>query len=57
MTHDVITVHPDSAIAEVVDVMCERKFGAVVVVDDDKKLVGIVTSIDLLQLLRGLLGD
>ena len=56
MTSDVITVQPEWPVTEVVDLMCERRFGAVVVVDEGKKLVGIVTSIDLLKLLRGLLG-
>ena len=56
MTSDVVTVQPEWPVTEVVDLMCERRFGAVVVVDEGKKIVGIVTSIDLLKLLRGLLG-
>jgi CBS domain-containing protein len=36
--------------------MYEQKFGSVLVVDGEKKLVGIVTTTDLLGVLHDLLG-
>ena len=49
-------VTPETPIHEVVQLMYEQKFGSVLVVDREKKLVGIVTTTDLLGVLHDLLG-
>ncbi len=49
-------VTPETPIHEVVQLMCEQKFGSVLVVDGENKLVGIVTTTDLLGVLHDLLG-
>lgn len=56
MTKDPQTVSPGSPIKEAIQVMHDRKFGAIPVVDEGKKLVGIVTTTDALGLLATLLG-
>jgi CBS domain-containing protein len=48
MTEDVLTVVPDTPIAEIAERMARDRIHRVVVLDGDK-LVGIVTSIDLLS--------
>ncbi len=50
------TVTPETPIHEVVQLMYEQKSGSVLVVDGEKQLVGIVTTTDLLRVLRDLLG-
>jgi acetoin utilization protein AcuB len=53
MTTDVISVNPETELAEVVDLMIEHKIGAVPVVEaDSAKLVGIVSYIDALRAAR-----
>lgn len=56
MARDPEAVSPDTPVTEVVKLLYERKFGSVPVVEKDKKLVGIVTTTDLLGLLSKLLG-
>lgn len=56
MAREPVAVNPDTAVTEVVQMMHERKFGSVPVVEGDNKLVGIVTTTDLLGLLKTLLG-
>ena len=55
MTKEPLTARPDTPVRDVVNIMCERKIGAVPVVDGDSAIVGLVTRADLLELLRGLL--
>ena len=57
MARDAVTATPDTPIKEVVMLMHERKFGSMPVVDADNKLVGIVTTTDLLALLDNLLAE
>jgi len=53
MTTDVISVNPESDVAEVIDLMLEHRIGAVPVVEPDSaKLVGIVSYIDALRCAR-----
>ncbi|MEM7245089.1 MAG: CBS domain-containing protein [Acidobacteriota bacterium] len=52
MTTDVATVGPNVTLKDVVAQMIEKKFGAMPVVDDRGRPVGIITSIDLLKLLH-----
>ena len=47
MSRDVISLSSKSSIKEVVDLMLEKRIGALPLVDGDNKLVGIVTERDL----------
>jgi CBS domain-containing protein len=49
MTRDVITVGPDDAVPQAAEVMAERGFAALPVVDEDNRLVGIVAEVDVLR--------
>ena len=51
MTRDVVTVHPGTDMYEAIGIMYEHKFGALPVVDDEGKVVGILTQTDLIALL------
>ncbi len=51
MTPNPITVKPDSTIREAAQLMLEHKIGGLPVVDDDKKVVGIITESDIFRLL------
>jgi len=48
MRREVATVHPDSPITAVVELLLEKDFTAVPVVDDQGKVVGMVSDNDLL---------
>jgi CBS domain-containing protein len=48
MTRDVVAVHPDTPVGELVRILLERDLRSVPVVDDDR-LVGIVTNRDLVE--------
>ena len=48
MRREVATVHPDSPVTEVVELLLQKDFTAVPVVDDDGKVVGMVSDSDLL---------
>jgi CBS domain-containing protein len=49
MTSPVFTVSPDTPVAQVARLLCEKHISGVPVVDDTGKLVGIVTEIDLIK--------
>uniref|UniRef100_UPI002620AE7E DUF190 domain-containing protein n=2 Tax=Chloroflexus TaxID=1107 RepID=UPI002620AE7E len=49
MNHDVVSVTPDTPVAELVRLLLERGLRAMPVVDDHRKVIGIVTDADLLQ--------
>lgn len=49
MTKEVITVHPDTSLLDVAKVLAERNFDGVPVVDNENRLVGIVTEYDLIN--------
>ena len=51
MTRDPITVGPDTPIWEAVRIIIDNKFGCLPVVDEDGKLMGIVTEHDFLKTL------
>ena len=55
MSKEPYTAQPDTPVRDVVNVLCERKIGAVPVVAETGALVGIVTRADLLGLLQSLL--
>jgi CBS domain-containing protein len=48
MRREVATVHPDSPITQVVELLLDKDFSAVPVVDNDGKVVGMVSDNDLL---------
>ena len=49
MTKDVITIHPEATVEELARLLMEHKISGVPVVDNEKKLVGIVTENDLIR--------
>jgi acetoin utilization protein AcuB len=48
MGREVITVTPDTSVARAAQLMLERKIGCLPVVSDDGRLVGIVTTTDVM---------
>jgi CBS domain-containing protein len=54
MIRDVVTATPDTPVSEAARLLLQGGFGCLPVVDDDNKLLGIVTETDLL---RQLIGD
>ena len=48
---DVATIGPGAGLAEVASVLHDRRIGAVVVVEDDGRVVGIVSERDVVRLL------
>jgi acetoin utilization protein AcuB len=57
MNPRVATVKADDPIVAAVDLLQQRRYGAVPVVDDDGKVVGIISAIDLLRAFRKMLAD
>lgn len=56
MSSDVISVHRETELEEVIDLMIEHKIGAIPVVESDSmKVIGIVSYIDLLRVARSAL--
>ena len=53
MTPAPITCSPSTSVSEIARVLTERKIDAVPVVDDLERMVGLVTSTDLMLLLIG----
>ena len=51
MTKDVVAVHPHTDMYEAIGIIYEHKFGALPVVDDERKVVGILTRTDLIAML------
>ena len=47
--YQVTTVDPTARIAEVVDILAQRRIGAVLVVDETEQLLGIVSERDLIR--------
>lgn len=55
MTKDLVAVHPDAPVQQAVQLMTNKKISSVLVAEADGKLVGIITTTDLLALLERLL--
>jgi CBS-domain-containing membrane protein len=49
MTKDVITINPGATVEELARLLIEHKISGVPVVDDDRRLIGIVTENDLIN--------
>jgi acetoin utilization protein AcuB len=56
MITDVVVVHPDDTIKEVVTLSAKRQIGTFPVVDENGSLVGILTNTDLLHIMARLVG-
>ncbi len=54
MTTKVITVHPDTSVLELADILFTNRINGVPVVDNDGRLVGIVSQTDLIDQARKL---
>jgi CBS domain-containing membrane protein len=50
MHRDVVTVSPDTTVAEAARILLDNKYGCLPVVDGDTRLLGIVTEADFLRL-------
>lgn len=57
MTKEPFTTGPDTPVKEVLQSMLDQKYGSCLVIDEEGKLVGIVTNTDMLRLLNDSLGD
>jgi CBS domain-containing protein len=57
MAKEPFTAAPDTPVKEVLQAMLDRKLGSCLVVDQDGKLMGIVTNTDLLRTLNQILGE
>lgn len=49
MVHDVVTVEPDDNVAEALKLLAEYDVSALPVVDEDEKVVGIISEADLVR--------
>ncbi|HEX5064211.1 MAG TPA: CBS domain-containing protein [Kofleriaceae bacterium] len=52
MTRDVMTARPETPAFEAASMMLDHKIGSVLVVNDENKLVGVVTQTDYLEVAR-----
>ena len=50
MTRDLITILPDATIGEAAKLMLEHKISGLPVVNDDQKIVGIITESDIFRI-------
>lgn len=57
MRTDVLTVTPDLLLREAAQILYRHKYGCLPVLDESKKLVGIITEADFLRLSIALLQD
>jgi CBS domain-containing protein len=49
--HNLVTVRPDQLINEVIDIMIEKRISGAPVLDENRKLVGIISERDCLRLI------
>ncbi|HNV85796.1 MAG TPA: CBS domain-containing protein [Candidatus Omnitrophota bacterium] len=54
---EVITLQPEDTVEKAVELMAEKKLGCVPIVDGKRRVVGIVTAIDMLKLLLKILRE
>jgi len=52
MTQDPIVVHEDDPIKQVIDLLIDMKYGALPVLDKSEKIVGIISTVDVLKAVR-----
>lgn len=53
-THEVLICGPDGQMGDAIDVMIQHRVGAICVVDDEDRLLGIVSVIDVLRAVKDL---
>ncbi len=56
MVKDIITIHPDADVEVAARIIYEKKIGGMPVVDDDNKVVGVMTVTDLLNAFINIMG-
>lgn len=49
MAPDPVTLGPDNSVANAVQLMAEHKYGAIPIVDEEHRVIGIVSQIDVLK--------
>jgi len=54
MKKEVITCSPELSIKEAAELMLQHKIGSLVVLDDNKKVIGIITVTDMLKVITKL---
>ena len=52
MTRELVTTRPDAPAADAATTMLDHKISSVLVVNDEQKLVGVITQTDYLELAR-----
>ncbi len=57
MSKNIITLKPTSTIAEAAKIMLEKKIGGIPIVDDNHKVVGILTESDIFRLVVNLYAE
>ena len=57
MTSPVIAVGPEADISEVIELLIEHKIGAVPVVQETREVLGIISYVDVLRALQGVLDE
>lgn len=51
MAHDPLTVSPDTTIKEAAQIMHDNKIGGLPVIDEERRVVGIITESDIFRIL------
>ncbi|MGP2492799.1 CBS domain-containing protein [Mesorhizobium sp. PUT5] len=49
--HDVVTLGPNEKLAEAIRILAERKIGALVITNGDRKIVGILSERDVVRVI------
>ena len=57
MTKNVLTVTPDTPLQDAASVMIEKKIGGLPVVDEEKRVIGIITETDIFKALVEILAE
>ena len=50
MTRQVLTMHPDQLVSDAYDIIRQKRYHHLPVVNEDNRLVGIITSFDLMRM-------
>ena len=50
MTKDLVTIRPDATIKEAIDLLISKQISGLPVVDDDRRLIGVITEFALLAM-------
>jgi len=55
MTKDVVTIQGNDPIKKAVALLAENRFRALPVVDEDKKIIGIITTHDIIDMVNDII--